>query len=105
MQLLTQELINRLPKIGANETQGVNALALVKFFTPDGPGTWYVSEFDGVDLCFGLAVIHVPEFGYFSLRELQQVKGMFGLPVERDFYFEPTPLCELLYQHARWYEQ
>ena len=102
MQLLTQELQNRLPKIGANETQGVNALALVKFFTPDGPGTWYVSEFDGVDLCFGLAMIQKPEFGYFSLRELQQVKGAFGLAVERDFYFEPTTLSELLCQHAQW---
>lgn len=100
MQLLTQELINRLPKIGATEAQGVNVLALVKFFTPDGPGTWYVSEFDGVDLCFGLAVIQEPEFGYFSLRELQQLRGAFGLPVEHDFYFEPTPLYELLCQHV-----
>ncbi len=103
MQLLTPELQNRLPKIGATEVQGVNALAIVKFFTPDGPGTWYVSEFDGVGLCFGLAVIQEPEFGYFSLRELQQVKGMFGLAVERDLSFEPMPLSELLCQHARWY--
>ncbi len=102
MQLLTPELQSRLPKIGATEAQGVNALALVKFFTPDGPGTWYVSEFDGQDLCFGLAVIQEPEFGYFSLRELQQVKGAFGLVVERDCYFEPTVLSELLCQHARW---
>lgn len=105
MQLLTPELRNRLPKIGATEEQGECAFALVKFFTPDGPGTWYVSEFDGEDLCYGLVVMHGPEFGYFSLRELQRLKGMFGLPVERDLYFVPMPLGELLYYHARGYER
>ena len=33
--------------------------------------------------------------GYFSLKELQEVRGPFGLPIERDLYFEPKSLREL----------
>lgn len=35
------------------------------------------------------------ELGYFSLRELQEVRGALGLPIERDLYFEPTMLAEI----------
>jgi hypothetical protein len=31
----------------------------------------------------------------FSLSELEQVRGAFGLPVERDKFFRPTPLRDL----------
>ena len=41
-------------------------------------------EFDGHDLFFGLVEGHVKELGYFSLSELQRVKGPMGLPIERD---------------------
>jgi hypothetical protein len=40
-----------------------------------------------------------PELGYFRLSELQSVRGNLGLPVERDRFFTPTPLRELLDQH------
>ena len=32
------------------------------------------------------------ELGYFALSELQSIRGKFGLPVERDLYFQPTRL-------------
>jgi len=35
------------------------------------------------------------EIGYFSLRELQSVRGSWGLPIERDLSFEPKSLREL----------
>lgn len=99
MQLLTQELRKALPPLYSGEEQGTGALALVKFFTPDAGWTWYASEFDGEDLFFGLCVGDVPELGYFSLSELERVRGKFGLPVERDISFEPTPLEVLLQTH------
>jgi len=34
------------------------------------------------------------EWGYFSLSELQSVKGPFGLGIERDLYFDPQPISE-----------
>jgi hypothetical protein len=101
MQLLTKAIRRKLPPLYANEEQGTEALAFVKFFTPDSNWTWYASEFDGDDLFFGLAVGFEPELGYFQLSELQAIRGTLGLPVERDRFFEPTPLRELLAQHER----
>lgn len=36
-----------------------------------------------------------PELGYFSLSELEKVRGPLGLRVERDLYWEPKPLSEV----------
>ena len=101
MHLLTNAIRRKLPPLYANEEQGTDALAIVKFFTPDSSWTWYASEFDGDDLFFGLAVGVEPELGYFRLSELQSVRGKLGLPVERDRFFEPTPLRVLLEQHEK----
>jgi hypothetical protein len=42
-----------------------------------------------------------PELGYFRLSELQTVHGTLGLPVERDKFFTPTPLRELIDRHEQ----
>jgi len=36
------------------------------------------------------------EIGYFRLSELKSVKGALGLPIERDMYFKPKTLRELM---------
>jgi len=94
--LLPKRILRSLPPIGTTEAQGLDALARVKFFTPDGGWTWYGSEFDGTDLFFGFVVGFEPELGYFSLAELKTVRGKLGLPVERDRWFKPTPLRQLM---------
>jgi hypothetical protein len=94
MQLLTKELLKKLPKLGAIENEK-DPLVICKFFTPDAHWTWYVVAFDGKDTFFGFVAGDFPERGYFSLSELQQVRGALGLPVERDLYFEPMPLSEV----------
>src|SRR5512135_2974738 len=66
-----------------------------KFFTPDGQWTWYAIEFDGTDLGFGYVIGMDAELGYFRLSELMAVRGPFGLPVERDVYFEPCRLSQV----------
>jgi hypothetical protein len=73
----------------------------VKFFTPDSNWTWYASEFDGEDLFFGLVAGLETELGYFSLRELQEVHGSMGLPIERDLHFEPKTLNELMKMYRK----
>lgn len=93
--LLPDDVRARLPKLYANEALGMAAPAVVKFFTPDASWTWYASEFDGEDLLFGLVIGHVAEFGYFSLSELEGVRGPLGLPVERALDFAPGSLGEL----------
>ena len=34
------------------------------------------------------------ELGYFSLAELKEIRGRFGLPIERDRHFEPCTLAK-----------
>jgi hypothetical protein len=97
MQLLTKEILKRLPPLWSTEGTPLDQIiAQVKFFTPDAGWTWYAVEFDGKDLFWGLAHGFEKELGYFSLSELQSVRGTLGLPVERDRFFKPTPLKELM---------
>ena len=96
MKLLTKALLKQLPKLYAQDNKGDDAIAYAKFFTPDAHWTWYATEFDGIDTFFGYVVGDFPELGYFSLSELEQIRGCLGLPVERDLYFRPTPLRELM---------
>lgn len=94
MQLLTAALRQSLPPLRSGDTQGP-ALARVKFFTPDSSWTWYASEFDGDDILYGLVDGFELELGYFSLAELESVRGPMGLPIERDRSFTPEPLSDL----------
>jgi len=96
MKLLTKEILEKLPKLYTQEEKGLDAIAIVKFFTPDSNWTWYATEFDGDDLFFGLVEGFEKEIGYFRLSELQSVKGALGLPIERDMYFKPKTLRELM---------
>lgn len=95
MLLLPKEIRSKLPALYAGEELGLDALALVKFFTPDSNWTWYASEFDDTDTFFGLVIGFEAELGYFSLSELSEARGPLGLPLERDLYFKPKTLREL----------
>jgi hypothetical protein len=91
MPLLTDDVRAALPPLYSQENNS-DPIVPVKFFTPDGQWTWYATECDGSDICFGLVNGFEEELGYFSLVELSAVRGMLGLPVERDLYWKPKPL-------------
>ena len=96
MQLLTKEIIKKLPAMRETEGQGKEAIAQVKFFTPDSNWTWYGVEYDADQrLFYGLVEGFEKELGYFSLDELEEIKGPMGLKIERDRSFSPTPLINL----------
>ena len=95
MKLLTEEIKKKLPPLYAQDGKGGKAIVHVKFFTPDANWTWYATEFDGEDTFFGLVDGHCKELGYFSLSELQSVKGALGLPIERDLYWQPKTLDQI----------
>jgi len=95
VELLPKDVREVLPELRAGEELGLAAQALVKFFTPDSNWTWYVTEFNGDDIFFGFVIGFEPEFGYFSLSELESARGPLGLPIERDLYFEPKSFEEL----------
>ena len=96
MKLLTEKIKKTLPKLYSQEELGLEATAYLKFFTPDSNWTWYITEFDGDDTFFGLVDGFEKELGYFSLSEIKNARGPFGLKVERDLYFTPTRLKELI---------
>ena len=97
--LLDQASREKLPQLYSGEEKGLDAIAQVKFFTPDSSWTWYASEFDGEDIFFGLVSGFEVELGYFSLKELKEAKGPMGLLIERDLQFEPKSLKGLLERH------
>jgi len=95
MKLLTVELRRKLPPLGSQDGKGGKAVAYAKFFTPDAQWTWLATEFDGQDTFFGLVEGVEKELGYFSLSELESVRGPLGLPIERDLYWGPKRLEEI----------
>ncbi len=94
MKLLTKEILKQLPAIYSTEKVPVaEKMLIVKFFTPTSSWTWYATEYDPIDRrFFGLVVGLVREWGYFSLDELESVKGPLGVKVERDRWFKPCTL-------------
>jgi len=98
MQLLTRELTARLPVLYTQENDK-DPMVICKFFLPASKWTWYAIEFDGEDRFFGYVVGDYNELGYFSLSELEWVEGPYGIGVERDLYFEPTPLSKIKRLH------
>ena len=95
LKLLTDEIKKIIPSLRDQEKLGLSAIVYIKFFTPDSNWTWYATEFDGVDTFFGLVDGFEKELGYFSLSELESIRGPFGLKVERDLYFKPTKLKDI----------
>ena len=95
VKLLTKADRRKLPPLYTQEKLGGDAVAYVKFFTPDSSWTWYATEFDGQDLFFGLVDGHEKEFGHFRLSELEQTRGPLGLPIERDRFWNPKKLKEI----------
>ncbi len=94
MMLLTQEIVRKVPTLYSSENTE-DPMVWCKFFTPDSSWTWYVIEYDGKDMFYGLVDGFERELGYFSLSEISSVRGHLNLPVERDMYFKPRRLSEL----------
>lgn len=103
MKLLTRRLRSLLPPLYAQESSK-DPIVHLKFFTPDANWTWYVTEGSprGDDfIFFGYVIGLDSEWGYFSLAELESVRGPLGLPIERDLYFEPRPLSQVVKEEGR----
>jgi hypothetical protein len=96
MMLLPKSQAKKLPRLYETEHMPTeDKVAITKLFHPWSNWTWYIIEFDGDDLCWGLVSGHETEFGYFSLSELSKVEYPFGIAVERDVFFRPTRVEEL----------
>ncbi len=100
-EFFPEEVRKLLPPIGSTG-EDRDPMVWVKFFTPWANWTWYGIEFDGKDIFFGWVVGLEKEFGSFSLSELQSLRGPSGLKVERDIYFEPQRISQVMKLHGEY---
>lgn len=97
MKLLTKEIENKFKRIGSQEGNGSGSIIVAKYFTPWTHWTWYATEYDPENrMFFGLVDGFEKEWGYFSLDELESVKGPFGMKIERDLYFHNKKINDVL---------
>lgn len=103
MDLITEDIKARLLANWTDEHE--DHRPVVKFFDPTGAATWFITEMspDDNDILFGLCDLGLgfPELGYVSLRELESVKGRFGLGIERDIHFEARYPLSIYAEAAR----
>ena len=102
MQLMTKEIEKKASKypLQSQDGKGLDASIIVKFFDPTSNWTWYATEYNPEDKTFyGYVSGHDNEIGYFTLEELQSVKGAFGLGIERDMYFNNKKVKDIPKEH------
>lgn len=93
--LIPKDLLEQIPPLYATEDIA-DPIAFVKLFL-DG-WSWYITEISiDKDIAFGYVVSPFcsGELGYFSLNEIQSIKGSLGIGVERDLSFKPTKLSQI----------
>ncbi len=95
--LIPKEILDTLPDLYASEHTS-DPLCQVKLFTPDANWTWFIIELSQEDnsTCYGYVKGLESELGYFSLEEIESVRGALNLPVERDLSFEPILLSKVM---------
>jgi len=100
MALIPKEMRATIPDLYTTSEED-DPLCHIKLFTPDANWTWYIIELSHEDnsTCYGYVEGLEHELGYFSLDEIEEVRGALQLPVERDLYFSPTPLSKIRNTH------
>lgn len=92
MKLLTEEIKQKLPKLGVMDGKDPATVPIVvKFFSPYSGWTWFATEGEEVEggdwEFFGMVHGFEKELGYFRLSELEEaMKGDLPL-VERDMHY------------------
>jgi hypothetical protein len=98
MKLLTKELEQEFARVGSQESKPPEEVKVIaKFFTPWTQWTWFATEYFPEDRTFfGYVVGFEKELGYFSLDELESIKGPVGLKIERDLHFSGKTLADVM---------
>lgn len=94
-ELIPKELAAAVPPLYATEDEA-EPIARVKLFSRFNGWTWLVTEYDPESgEAYGLVKGFEEEWGYFSIREMEEVNRSKGFNViERDFCFEPKPVSD-----------
>ena len=86
-----------------NRQSDIDFTPVVKLFTPDAQCTWLLTELGLDDIAFGLCDLGMgtPELGFVSMREIRELRGPLGLPVERDMHFAADKPISVYADEAR----
>ena len=92
MKLLPIDIEQKLRanyRVNTDKEQTTDHKPVVKFFHPMSSATWLITELDPDNIMFGLCDVGQgnPEMGYVALSEIKETLA-FGMPIERDRYFE-----------------
>jgi hypothetical protein len=100
MKLFTKEILKKLPALYTQEAHDnleIEMVFYVKLFTPDSNWTWFIAEYDPEkEIAWGYVMGLENEYGTIDIKELKEVRGPFGLPIERDISFDPIKEKELM---------
>lgn len=102
MKLFTKPVMTAIEKtpIYSQDGKGMNAKVIARFFLQSH--TWYVLEGSTTGELYGLVDTGYGfEYGYFTIEQLERVKGRWGLTVERDLAVKPLKMtlgeCATMY--------
>ena len=105
MKLFTKEILKKIPALysqEAHENPEKEMVFYVKLFTPDSNWTWFIAEYDPEkEIAWGYVMGLENEYGTIDIKELKEVRGPFGLPIERDISFDPIKEKELMSEIER----
>lgn len=94
MKLITKEILKRVPN--TDKDCGLNPMIHFKLFFPWGNWSWYIAQYDPkTGMMFGMCHGFEKEWGYSHLPELEKVRGIGGLGIERELYFKPCRYNEI----------
>ena len=95
-ELMPKGVAETVPPLYATEDEA-DPVARVKLFSCFSGWTWLVTEYDpDSGEAFGFVKGFEEEWGYFSIREMEEVNCSKGIGViERDLYFEPAPVSRV----------
>ena len=102
MKLMTKSIQSSIPKLGEQESLGEEAVIHVKFFDPCGSAIWYVTEYFPEEQIFHGYVtgLDFDQWENFSLIELEALKRLLRLGIERDLHLDERPISEILNKEA-----
>jgi hypothetical protein len=94
-KLLTPELRSQLPALGTTAMEA-DPTVWMQYFSPSSYAEWYVIEFDGKDIFYGLVILdYIAVLGHFSLGRLASIDVMGYPAIEPVVGFEPMPLSQV----------
>lgn len=94
--LIPADIQGKIPGLyKTEETKIPDKIAHIRLADTGSNWQWYVIEFDGNDICWGLVWGHEVEYGYFSLTEMEEINK--SLPrIQRDEGFKPSSVSAIL---------